>query len=159
MMRHALRVARPSGDGGDRYSGDGPGPVPAPSPDGVLPEAILRLAGPAVVVVELAAGRRFDLALDLARRGARVRVSDRDPGVLAAPAPLEAFVDDLHAPDLARYAGASLLVARRLPEELQAAAARLARHLGVPLAFRPLKDELGDVGPHRLVEGWRVVEP
>lgn len=115
--------------------------------DGVLPK-----------VVELAAGRRFDLALDLAARGFAVTVTDLDPAVLAAPAPLDAFVDDLHRPDVARYRGAALLVARRMPEELQVAAVALARAAGVPLAFRPLKDELAEIGPVRLVEGWRVVD-
>lgn len=121
-----------------------------------LPDQILPGSGR---VIELAAGRRFDLALDLAERGLAVTVTDVDAGVLAAPPPLDAFVDDLFRPDVARYRGAALLVARRLPEELQAAAAALARAAGVPLAFRPLKDELADVGPLRLVEGWRVLNP
>ena len=110
-------------------------------------------------VVELAAGRRFDLALDLAARGLAVTVTDVDARVLSAPPPLAAFTDDLHRPDLARYRGAVLLVARRLPEELQLAAARLAHAAGVPLAFRPLKDELADVGPVTLLEGWRLLNP
>jgi len=124
-----------------------------------VPDAVACLVAPGDVVVELAAGRRFDLALDLAARTrARVLVQDVDEGVLAAPPPLTGFVDDLTRPDLARYAGARLLVARRLPEELQAPCAALARRLGVALAFRPLKDELADVGAVTLVEGGRVLK-
>ncbi|HVL48755.1 MAG TPA: UPF0146 family protein [Candidatus Thermoplasmatota archaeon] len=111
-------------------------------------------------VAEVAAGRRFDLALAFAERGADVLVTDVDPGVLEAPSPLRAALDDLVRPDRALYAGSDLVVARRLPEELQRAAWALARDLGAPLAFRPLKDEEGEWGParvRRLAGGWRVL--
>ncbi|HEX2023048.1 MAG TPA: UPF0146 family protein, partial [Candidatus Thermoplasmatota archaeon] len=113
-----------------------------------LPPPLLDRARRARRVAEVAAGARFDVALALARVArANVLVTDRDPAVLRAPAPLVAAVDDLLAPDLALYDGVDLVVAVRIPEELQAPAARLASRLGADLALRPLKDEWADLRP------------
>ncbi|HWG89648.1 MAG TPA: UPF0146 family protein [Candidatus Thermoplasmatota archaeon] len=128
-----------------------------------LPEALLSLARRGPFIVELAAGNRFAAALQFAHAvpGLKVRVTDVAPKVREAPPPLEAHLDDLWEPNLDLYRGAALLYAIRIPEELQAPAARLARTVGAPLALLPLKDEWADLTPllgaaRLLPGGWRL---
>lgn len=114
--------------------------------------------------MEVAAGDRFEAALALvaAVPGAQVWVTDVHPKVLRAPPPLVARVDDLWAPDLSLYRGAALVYGLRIPEELQGAAARVARTVGAPFAHLPLKDEYADLSdvfprpPRVLSGGWRL---
>jgi uncharacterized UPF0146 family protein len=61
--------------------------------------------------------------------------------VLEAPPPLQAEIDDMLRPRWAVYEGAALLYALRLPEELHAAAAEIAGHVGADLALRLRGDE------------------
>ena len=125
-----------------------------------LPEPLLARARRARVGLELGAGARFDTALALAAANPRARwiVSDIDPRVMSAPGPLEALRLDVLDPDVEALAGVDLVVAVRIPEELQLAASRLALALRADLALRPLKDEWADLGARRHVvwpDGWR----
>lgn len=126
-----------------------------------LPSALLEAAA-GRRVVEVAAGASFGVALELARVAAQVTVSDVDARVLAAPPPLRALVHDLTRDPPQRLAPADLVVAVRIPEELQLAASRLSDALGAALAMRPLKDEWADLGARRMAplgEGWRLYPP
>lgn len=111
---------------------------------GVPPARLLAALRGARKVVEVGAGPRFEVALALARElpGCEVLVVDTDPRVLAAPSPLRGEVDDVTAPRLGLYEGAALLYGVRLPEDLHAPAARLARRVGATLALRLLGDEV-----------------
>lgn len=141
-------------------------PACASKPDGrarsspcvALPAALIERAR-GRRVVEVAAGTSFSVALELARVAAEVTVTDVDARVLAAPSPLRALVHDLTRDPPAALGAADLVVAVRIPEELQLAAARCADALGADLALRPLKDEWADLGPRRgtmLGDGWRL---
>lgn len=123
-----------------------------------LPQALLDRARRARVGLEVGAGRDFSTALALAQAAPQAEwwVSDVDPRVLDAPAPLRALLLDVtHPADAPR---ADLVFAVRLPEELQVPALRLARALGAELAVRALKDEWADL-PGAVVwpDGWRFV--
>lgn len=125
-----------------------------------LPAPLVARARRVRVGLEVGAGARFETAVALlgVNPAARWIVSDVDPRVLSAPAPLEGRVLDLLHPFMDGLEGVDLVYAVRLPEELQAAARRLARGLGADLALRPLKDEWADVGPGRCEfwpSGWR----
>jgi uncharacterized UPF0146 family protein len=113
-------------------------------------------------VVEVGAGASFATALALQSRApqAAFLLTDVDPRVLQAPPPLKGVVHDVTKDNAKPFGGADLVYAVRLPEELQAPVARLARQLGADLALRPLKDEWADLAPHFLrheawPEGWR----
>lgn len=125
-----------------------------------IPAPLALRAARARGIVEVGAGAAFETALELQRLApqARVVVTDVDPRVLEAPAPLVGLLHDAtrDAPDALR--GADLVVSVRCPEELQVPIARLARALGADLALRPLKDEWADLAPWRHVawpDGWR----
>lgn len=127
-----------------------------------LPAPLLERARRARKIVEVGAGRRFETALALreAAPDAEVWVTDVEPDVLLAPPTLHARLLDAHGRVPDELAGADLVVAIRLPEELQLATARLARELSADLAIRPLKDEWADVSSvyRRHVvwpDGWR----
>lgn len=127
-----------------------------------LPAPLLARVREARVVLEVGAGARFETARAVreANPEARVIVTDVDARVLAAPFPLEARLVDVLAPDVGSLAGVDLVIAVRLPEELQLAALRLARALHADLAIRALKDEWTDLGPVRVEtwpDGWRFV--
>jgi uncharacterized protein len=94
-------------------------------------------------LVEVGAGQRFDDAGAFARAlpACRVVVTDTDMRVLRAEAPLWAEVDDITRPRWDLYAGASLLYGIRLPEDLHAPAAAVARKVGADFALRLLGDE------------------
>ena len=124
-----------------------------------LPAPLLARARRARRVVEVGAGARFDVALALARASPQAEwwVTDVDPRVLAAPAPLRAALLDAHAPT-GDWSGTDLVYAMRVPEELQGAVLAFARSLGADAALRPLKDEWADAGPRRALvwpDGWR----
>ena len=94
-------------------------------------------AGP---VVELAVGRRADVASALADRGFDVVATDLHERSVTASV---TFVrDDLTDPDPAHYRGASLLYARNLPAELQSPAVDLAATVDAPLVFTTLGVEV-----------------
>lgn len=128
-----------------------------------VPDALLDVARAARKVVEVGAGRAFGtaLAFKAAAPRADVVVTDVNPVVRDAPAPLAAVVDDVTAPAWHVYEGAGLVYGIRLPEELQVPAARVARRVGAAFAVRPLKDEWADVSDdyprvERLPDGWRL---
>lgn len=126
-------------------------------PPASLPAPLVARARAAKRILEVGAGSRFDTALALrqAAPGAEVIVSDVDERVLLAPPGLRALTLDLARPHTAELPDADLVVAVRLPEELQLPAARLAEALGADLAVRALKDEWADVGAaRRRVETW-----
>jgi uncharacterized UPF0146 family protein len=90
-------------------------------------------------VVELAVGRRADVAAALADRGLEVLATDlRDR---STPDAVTFVRDDLTAPTVAHYADATLLFARNLPAELQGPAASLATRVDAPLYFTVLGAE------------------
>lgn len=115
-------------------------PLIQPTP---FPPQLLSIAASARRIVEVGAGFDFStaLALTAAAPQARLLVTDVDSRVLSAPRPLEAVIDDVTRPTLALYAGADLILAVRVPEELQPAVVRLARQVGASWALRAFKDE------------------
>lgn len=114
---------------------------------------------PPSAVVEVGVGNDFEAAREFQRAGHEVLTTDVHP---REPPPGIRFVlDDITAPELRHYAGAALVYGVRLPEELQASAARVAREVGALLAVRCLKDEWADVSmyfPRHAVlgDGWRL---
>ncbi len=129
----------------------------------LVPRNLLAAIPNGAQIVEIGAGARFATALDLAGLGYAVTVTDVDPRVLDAPAPLAAVIDDVLQPDAGLFAHAALIVSVRPPEEIQTALARLAAGLGVPLILRPLGNEwvefTGILGPPRRVSGWLCYPP
>lgn len=138
-----------------------------------LPAALLDRARRARIGLEVAAGVDWSTSLELARAAPQAEwwVSDVDPRVMGAPAPLRATLLDLTRPHgrphgldagghVVDHAApqADLVFGTRLPEELQVPAWRLARALGADLFVRALKDEWADLPGARVVGGgWRVV--
>lgn len=127
-----------------------------------LPPPLVERARRARKGVEAGAGARFGTALALAAAAPEAAwwVTDADPRVTSAPAPLRACVWDVTRAPPPELAGADLVYAVRIPEELQLACARAARAMGADLALRPLKDEWADVSAvyRRSVawpDGWR----
>lgn len=127
-----------------------------------LPQPLLDRVARARKVVEVGAGASFATALALQSHAphAAFVLTDVDPRVLQAPPPLTGLLHDVARDGAKPLGGADLVYAVRLPEELQASIARLARALGADLALRPLKDEWADLAPHFLrheawPEGWR----
>jgi uncharacterized UPF0146 family protein len=116
----------------------------------VLPGRVLAAYRNARRVVEVGAGASWGTP------GCEVLVTDTDPRVLGAPAPLRAAVDDAFRPQRALYEGAALLLAVRAPEELQVAVAALARAVGADVLLLPLGQELAhlDGWRHEAVQGW-----
>lgn len=118
---------------------------------------MLERARRALKAVEVGAGPAFGTALALASAAPQAQwwVTDIDVRVLAAPAPLRAAVFDVTREAPAELAGADLVYAVRLPEELQLSCARFARSLGADLALRPLKDEWADISTaYRRSSAW-----
>jgi hypothetical protein len=99
-----------------------------------------RLAG-FDTLVEVGVGRRPGLARELARRGARVTVTDVAPfdyGGSHGSGTVTFVVDDVTDPEMAVYTGVEAVYARRLPPELQRPTWRVARTVGCPLLFTTL---------------------
>lgn len=126
----------------------------------VPPARLLAAYRGAAKVVEVAVGTDFTEALAAARAlpGTQVVVTDVDPRVRAAPAPLRGEVDDLLRPQRALFEGAALVYAVRLPEELHAAALRVAQVVGADLALRLLGDDEPALPPADapFEGGWRL---
>lgn len=99
-------------------------------------------------VVEVGIGDRVDLAATLVRTG--VSVTATDIRKREVPAGVRFVRDDITAPDLHLYADADLLYARRLPRELQAPAAGVARHHGIDFYFTSLGFEWPAIRSTRL---------
>lgn len=122
-----------------------------------LPPPLLDRARRARVGLEVGAGRDWSTSLALAAHAPQAQwwVTDVDARVLDAPAPLRARLLDVTRPP-ADAPSADLVLAVRLPEELQGSALRFARGLGADLAVRALKDEWADLpGSVAWPEGWR----
>lgn len=127
-----------------------------------LPPPLLRRVARSHKVVEVGAGAVFHTAQALHAHAPQAEwiLTDVDPRVLQAPPPLRSLLHDVTRDPPDALAGADLVYAVRLPEELQRAAARLARQLDADLALRPLKDEWADLAPHFFRHetwgmGWR----
>lgn len=118
------------------------------------PKALVAAYQGARKVVEVGCGAQFGEALAFARAlpGTRVVVTDTDPRVRAAPAPLEGMVDDVRRPRAEVFEGAALVYAVRLPEELHEATSAAARAAGADLALRVVGDEVPEL------PGWRADE-
>lgn len=102
----------------------------------MFPDALTRKVEDINQVVEIGIGNRTAFARALTASGIQVTVTDIRP--IDPPADVRFVQDDIVDPDLAIYADADLLYARRLPEELQSPAAALARTVETPFAFTTL---------------------
>lgn len=125
----------------------------APAVD--TPPPLLARVARAKRVVEVGAGVAFGTALALQQAAPRAAfvLTDVDPRVLDAPAPLAGLVHDVTRDAPEALAGADFVYAVRPPEELQGAILLLADRLGADVAMRPLKDEWAE-----LPLGWRRFE-
>lgn len=111
-------------------------------------QAAVELFSWAGTAVELAIGDRDDVAAALSREGVSVLATDIEEQILSES--VRFVQDDLLNPVLPLYAEADVLYARRLPEELQPAAVRIARHSEAPLYFTTLGFEVPTVRVERV---------
>ena len=93
-------------------------------------------------VVEVGAGYFAQVALSLQARGLDVVLTDKEERVLGG---LRVEKDDIFAPRLELYRGASLLYSIRPPLEMQLAMGLLAAKLGADVLVRPLMDEVAEL--------------
>lgn len=109
-------------------------------------------------VLEVGAGRRFDVAKSIKARlpDATVVVTDRDDP--DPPPPLFGGALDLLDPG-ALDGGADVVVAVRLPPELWEAAARVADRAGADLVLCPLPEEVPPDGLEQVRPGVFVRRP
>lgn len=91
-------------------------------------------------VVEVGAGFAGDVALRL--RSLNVIATDVEGRSIGC---LHAEKDDIFAPRMEIYEGASLLYSIRPPLEIQLAMGRLAQEIGADVLVRPLGDEVADL--------------
>lgn len=99
-------------------------------------ESAIDLLGRPETAVELAIGNRDEFAVTLAAEGVSVVATDIAPCETSDA--IQFVRDDLRDPEMALYEAADVLYARRLPAELQAAAAALAERVACPLYFTTL---------------------
>ncbi len=99
-------------------------------------DALVERFRPFDPAVELAIGRRPEVAEALAATNA-VTATD----LVDRPVPVPFVQDDLTEPDRSVYAGAALLYALNLPEELHRPALNLAEAIDATLAFTTLGHE------------------
>ena len=93
-------------------------------------------------IVEVGAGRVLDVARLLLARGLKVLLTDREERLLGS---LRIEKDDIFAPRMELYRGASLLYSIRPPLELQIAMGEVAVRVGADILIRPLQDEVAEL--------------
>ncbi len=93
-------------------------------------------------IVEVGAGHVPDVARLLSARGMEVVLTDREERLLDE---LRVEKDDIFAPRMELYLGASLLYSIRPPLELQIAMGELALLVGADVLIRPLQDEVAEL--------------
>jgi uncharacterized UPF0146 family protein len=93
-------------------------------------------------IVEVGAGRVLDVARLLLARGLVVVLTDREEWQLGSVC-IEK--DDIFAPRMELYQGASLLYSIRPPLELQIAMGGVAARVGADILIRPLQDEVAEL--------------
>jgi hypothetical protein len=82
------------------------------------------------------------VALQLLARGREVVLTDREERLLGSVCIEE---DDIFAPRMELYQGASLLYSIRPPLELQIAMGDVAARVGADILVRPLQDEVAEL--------------
>ena len=93
-------------------------------------------------IVEVGAGRVLEVARLLSARGLEVVLTDREKWQLGS---LRIEKDDIFAPRMELYQGASLLYSIRPPLELQIAMGAVAARVGADILIRPLQDEVAEL--------------
>jgi len=93
-------------------------------------------------IVEVGAGRVLDVARLLLARGLEVVLTDREERQLDN---ICIEKDDIFAPRMELYRGASLLYSIRPPLELQIAMGDVAAQVGADVLIRPLQDEVAEL--------------
>jgi uncharacterized protein len=93
-------------------------------------------------IVEVGAGYVPEVARLLSARGLEVVLTDREERFLGS---LRIEKDDIFAPRMELYRGASLLYSIRPPLELQIAMGDVAARVGADVLIRPLQDEVAEL--------------
>jgi hypothetical protein len=93
-------------------------------------------------IVEVGAGHMPAVALRLLARGREVVLTDREERLLGS---VRIEEDDIFAPRMELYQGASLLYSIRPPLELQIAMGDVAARVGADILVRPLQDEVAEL--------------
>ena len=93
-------------------------------------------------IVEVGAGHVPAVALLLQDRGLEVVLTDKEERLLGS---LRIEKDDIFAPRIELYQGASLLYSIRPPLELQIAMVDVATRVGADVLIRPLQDEVAEL--------------
>jgi uncharacterized UPF0146 family protein len=82
------------------------------------------------------------VALQLLARGLDVVLTDREERLLGN---MRVVKDDIFAPRMELYQGASLIYSIRPPLELQIAMGEVAARVGADILIRPLQDEVAEL--------------
>jgi hypothetical protein len=93
-------------------------------------------------IVEVGAGHMPAVALRLLARGREVVLTDREERLLGS---VRIEEDDIFAPRMELYQGASLIYSIRPPLELQIAMGEVAARVGADILIRPLQDEVAEL--------------
>ena len=93
-------------------------------------------------IVEVGAGHVPAVALQLLARGLDVVLTDREERLLEN---MRVVKDDIFAPRMELYQGASLIYSIRPPLELQIAMGEVAARVGADILIRPLQDEVAEL--------------
>lgn len=93
-------------------------------------------------IVEVGAGHESAVARLLLARGQDVVLTDKEERFLEN---MHVEKDDIFAPRMELYQGASLLYSIRPPLELQIAMVELAARIGADVLIRPLQDEVAEL--------------
>jgi len=93
-------------------------------------------------IVEVGAGHVPAVALQLLARGLDVVLTDREERLLEN---MRVVKDDIFAPRMELYQGASLIYSIRPPLELQIAMGDVAARVGADILVRPLQDEVAEL--------------
>ena len=93
-------------------------------------------------IVEVGAGCVLEVARLLSARGLEVVLTDKEEWQLGS---LRIEKDDIFAPRMELYRGASLIYSIRPPLELQIAMGEVAARVGAEILVRPLQDEVAEL--------------
>ena len=93
-------------------------------------------------IVEVGAGCVLEVARLLSARGLEVVLTDKEEWQLGS---LRIEKDDIFAPRMELYQGASLIYSIRPPLELQIAMGDVAARVGADILVRPLQDEVAEL--------------